>query len=69
MPKANRAFPDLARRRMQLVGQRTSQIVSIEKSTAQHMGATISGNSVRELTHLTLAGICDKGVKQIASMV
>jgi transposase len=50
MPKAERAFRDLARRRMQLVGQRTSQIVSIETSMAQHMGATISGNSVKELT-------------------
>ncbi|WP_438394117.1 transposase [Caballeronia sp. DA-9] len=50
MPKANRAFRDLAHRRMQLVGQRTSQIVSIETSMAQHMGAAISGSSVKELT-------------------
>jgi transposase len=50
MPKADRAFRDLARRRMQLVGQRTSQIVSIETSMAQHIGAAISGNSVKELT-------------------
>jgi len=50
MPKADRAFRDLARRRMQLVGQRTSQIVSIETSMAQHMGAAISGNRVKELT-------------------
>jgi transcriptional regulator with XRE-family HTH domain len=50
MPKADRAFRDLARRRMQLVGQRTSQIVSIETSMAQHMGAAISGNSVKALT-------------------
>ncbi|WP_156226447.1 IS110 family transposase [Herbaspirillum chlorophenolicum] len=34
MPKADRAFRDLARRRMQLGGQRTSQIVSIETSMA-----------------------------------
>jgi transposase len=39
MPKADRAFRDLARRRMQSVGQRTSQIVSMETSMAQHMGA------------------------------
>lgn len=50
MPKADRAFRDLARRRMQLVGQRTSQIVSIETSMAQYRGATITGNIVKELT-------------------
>src|SRR5471030_467255 len=49
MPKADRAFRDLARRRMQLVGQRTSQIVSIETSMAQHMCAKISGNSVSQV--------------------
>jgi len=49
MPKADRAVRDLARRRMQLVGQRTTQIVSIETSMAQHIGTTMSGNSVKEL--------------------
>src|SRR5476649_747775 len=39
MPKADRTVRDLARRRMQLVGQRTTQIVSIQTSMAQHIGA------------------------------
>lgn len=50
MPKADRAVRDLARRRMQLVGQRTTQIVSIETSIAQHLGATMLGNGVKQLT-------------------
>jgi transposase len=50
MPKADRAVRDLARRRMQLVAQRTTQILSIETSMAQHMGATLACNSVKLLT-------------------
>lgn len=37
MSKADRVFRDLAHRRMRLVGQRTSQIVSIETSMAGHL--------------------------------
>jgi transposase len=50
MPKAERAVRDLARKRMQLVQQRTTQIVSIETCLAQQTGARISGNSVKQLT-------------------
>jgi len=50
MPKAERAIRDLARKRMQLVQQRTTQIVSIETCMAQQTGARISGNSVKQLT-------------------
>lgn len=51
MPKKTRAVRDLARKRMQLVQQRTSQIVSIETSLAQQTGAYLSANDVKQLTN------------------
>lgn len=50
MPRAARAVRDLARKRMQLVQQRTAQIVSIETCLAQQTGARISCNDVKQLT-------------------
>jgi hypothetical protein len=50
MPKAERAVRDLARKSMQLVQQRTLQILSIETCLAQQTGARISSNSVKQLT-------------------
>ena len=49
MPKAERAVRDLARKRMQLVQQRTAQILSIESSLSRHTGARISSNSIKVL--------------------
>jgi hypothetical protein len=39
---------------MQLVGQRTTQIVSIQTSMAQHIGAAMSGNGIKLLSALDI---------------
>jgi transposase len=54
MPKADRAIRDIARKRMQLVQQRTSQILSIESSLSRHTGARISSNSIKLLDEETI---------------
>lgn len=50
MPKAERAVRDLARKRMQLVQQRTVQILSIETLFDQQKGAHPNSNSIKKLT-------------------
>src|SRR5471032_1239636 len=50
MPRPMRAVRDLARKRMQLVQQRTVQILSIETCLAQQTGGRISCNDVKQLT-------------------
>ena len=54
MPKARRAVRDLARKRMQLVQQRTTQILSIENGVSRHTGGHISSNSVKRLQETDL---------------
>ena len=54
MPKAARAVRDLARKRMQLVQQRTAQILSIENSLSRHTGGRISSNSIKCLQETDL---------------
>ena len=54
MPKAVRAVRDLARKRMQLVQQRTSQILSIENSLSRYTGGRISSNSIKRLQETDL---------------
>jgi len=54
MPKAARAVRDLARKRMQLVQQRTAQILSIESSLSRHTGGRISSNSIKRLQETDL---------------
>jgi transposase len=49
MPKAARAVRDLARKRMQLVQQRTSQILSIESSLSRHTGGRIKSDTIKRL--------------------
>ena len=49
MPKAARAVRDLARKRMQLVQQRTSQILSIESSLSRHTGGRIKSDVIKRL--------------------
>lgn len=51
MPKPARAVRDLARKRMQLVQQRTVQILSIETCLAQQTGGRMSSNRIKQLTH------------------
>jgi len=50
MPKEMRGVRDLARKRMQLVQQRTCQILSIETSFDQQTGAHISANNIKKLS-------------------
>lgn len=47
MPKAARAVRDLARKRMQLVQQRTTQILSIENSLSRNTGGRMSSNTIK----------------------
>jgi transposase len=54
MPKDRRAVRDLARKRMQLVQQRTSQILSIENSLSRYTGGRISSNSIKRLQEADL---------------
>src|SRR5450830_758471 len=51
MPKPLRAIRNLARKRMQLVQQRTMQVVSIETCLAQQTGGRRSSNDVKQLTN------------------
>ncbi|SFB38133.1 Transposase [Collimonas sp. OK607] len=50
MPRSMRAVRDLARKRMQLVQQRTVQILSIETCLEQQTGGRITSNDVKQLT-------------------
>ncbi len=61
MPKDVRAVRDLVRKRMQLVQQRTAQILSIESSLSRHTGGRISSNSIKQLqaTDLTAMRLGD----------
>ncbi len=57
MPKGARAVRDLARKRMQLVQQRTSQILSIESSLSRHTGGRMSSNNIKCLQETDLNGL------------
>lgn len=57
MPRAARAVRDLARKRMQLVQQRTSQILSIESSLSRHTGGRMSSNNIKSLQEADLTGL------------
>jgi transposase len=50
MPKAMRCIRDLARKRMQLVQQRSVQILSIETCFDRQTGAHISSNHIKKLS-------------------
>ena len=68
MPKDRRAVRDLARKRMQLVQQRTTQILSIENGVSRHTGGHISSNNVKrlqetDLTALQLGDMQTLGIK------
>jgi transposase len=54
MPKAVRAVRDLARKRMQLVQQRTTQILTIESSLSRHRGWKLSSNRIKSLRQVDL---------------
>jgi transposase len=50
LPKEQRAVRDLARKRMQLVRSRTTQILAVENIAARQFGARINSNQVKKLT-------------------
>ena len=50
MPKEKRGIRDLARKRMQLVQQRTVQILSIETQMDQQHGTHLSSNLIKKLS-------------------
>ena len=54
MPRAVRAVRDLARKRMQLVQQRTAQILTIESSLSRHSGWKLSSNRIKCLRQVDL---------------
>ena len=54
LPPEQRAVRDLARKRMQLVRSRTTQILAVENITARQRGARISSNQVKRLTAETI---------------
>ena len=49
-PKEERGVRDLLRKRMQLVQQRTSNLLSIQTQTARHLGHTWSANRIKQLS-------------------
>jgi len=55
MPKEARAVRDLARKRMQLVQQRTAQILSIENSLSRYTGGRLSSNNIKRLQEADVA--------------
>jgi transposase len=68
MPKDRRAVRDLARKRMQLVQQRTTPVLSIENGVSRHTGGHISSNSVKQLQEadlekMQLGGMQTLGIK------
>ena len=50
MPKEERGMRDLARKRMQLVQMRTTQILSIETQMDQQLGAHMKSNDIKKLS-------------------
>lgn len=49
-PRETRAVRDLARKRCQLVQQRTTQILSMQNLLARNLGSNLSGNAIKRLT-------------------
>lgn len=54
MPKEVRAIRDLARKRMHLVQQRTTQILTIESSMSRHAGWNLSSNRIKCIRQIDL---------------
>ncbi|MFC3109984.1 transposase [Undibacterium arcticum] len=66
MPQPMRTVRDLARKRMQLVQKRTTQIVSIETCLAQQTGGRLSSNDVKQLTDAHVDGMSVGVVESIS---
>lgn len=55
MPKDRRALRDLTRKRMQLVQQRSTQIITIESAMQRYMGVRVNSNTIKQLTEADLS--------------
>ena len=60
-PPAERAVRDLARKRLQLVRTRNSQVVSVESNLARQTGSRLSSNAVKRMT---AAGAAELGLPE-----
>lgn len=64
-PKEERAVRDLLRKRLQLVQQRTAQILSIQNQITRNTGRQMKSNEVKKLTTSTVKDrIKDKNIQQ-----
>ncbi len=54
MPKDKRAMRDLARKRMQLVQQRSAQIITIESAMQRYTGSRASSDTIKKLSETDL---------------
>lgn len=64
-PKEERAVRDLLRKRLQLVQQRTAQILSIQNQVTRNTGRQLKANEVKKLTTSTVKDrIKDKNIQQ-----
>jgi len=64
-PKQERAIRDLLRKRLQLVQQRTAQILSIQNQVTRNTGRQLKANEVKKLTISTVKNrIKDKNIQQ-----
>ena len=64
-PKEERAVRDLLRKRLQLVQQRTAQILSIQNQVTRNTGRQLKANEVKKLTTSTVQDrIKDKNIQQ-----
>lgn len=57
LPKDLRALRDLARKRMQLVRNRTAQILAVENIMARERGARLSSNQIKRMSMEDLAAV------------
>lgn len=67
-PKELRAVRDLARKRLQLVRQRTAQILSVENLAQRNAGKSLSNRKVVELDEAAISALCGGDVHRALAM-
>jgi transposase len=67
-PKELRAVRDLARKRLQLVRQRTSHILSLENLAQRNAGKILSQRKVEELDETAINALCGGDVHRVLAM-
>ena len=58
-PKEERPVRDLLRRRLLFVGQRTSQLLSLQSAIARNLARRMSGNAIKKLNEEDAEGLFD----------